>query len=616
MPGKDTPTTATPALLYKQYAHLLVPAGIAVVTWLVLRVCLKNQFTNWDDIDYVLGNPLIKDTSPAGLSAIFSTPVMGNYHPLTILSYAIEYAISGYEPALYHFDSLVLHVAATLMVYWFVVALTGRRAAAAVTALLFGLHPMHVESVAWISGRKDELCAIFYFMACIGWLHYLRPGRGKKYWYAAVLALFVLALLSKPTSVALPLVLLLLDYFEGRARSRGMLIEKIPFFLISLVFGIIAVRAQYGIGAVNVGAVHFSAIERVALGSYALITYLWKAVVPAQLCCFYPYPEKVNGALPFLYYLYPLAVIAIVLILWKFARKNKAAVFGLLFFIINIVLLLQFIPVGNAILADRYSYIPYAGLFFIAGWFVSEYMARSKSPLANPVMVVSALYLLALGYNSMERCKVWYYPISLWTDELAKQPNVQEGYVNLGSIYYNLWANATDPAEKQATLDSAFYLMKRSVELCPDSSGEYQALGMLYYTKHEYDSADLCFKTYLRLKPSPDAIANYGNFLVMMGRNDSAIKQYETALSQNPDLYAPYFNLGKILRKRNRCDEAIKDFSAAIALNPRFGELYYERSFCDTQVVGKALALRDVETAISLGFSRVDTGYYNWLKGK
>ena len=148
MPGKDTPTTATPAPLYKRYAHLLVPAGIAVVTWLVLRVCLKNQFTNWDDIDYVLGNPLIKDTSPAGLSAIFSTPVMGNYHPLTILSYAIEYAISGYEPALYHFDSLVLHVAATLMVYWFVVALTGRRAAAAVTALLFGLHPMHVESVA------------------------------------------------------------------------------------------------------------------------------------------------------------------------------------------------------------------------------------------------------------------------------------------------------------------------------------------------------------------------------------------------------------------------------------------------------------------------------------
>ncbi len=539
---------------------------------------------------------------------------MGNYHPLTILSYALEYSYVSFEPWLYHFDSLALHVVATLLVYWFILLLSQRQVAAAIAALLFGLHPMHMESVAWIAGRKDELCAIGYLGACIAYTGYLRATSGRWKWYAITIPLFLFALLSKPTAVMLTPVLLLIYYFEGRRLNKNVIVEIAPFVVLSLVFGVLSLADQAAVGTVNTRAAHYGALERVALGAYALITYLWKAVVPAHLCCFYPYPEKVNGSLPLVFYIYPLLLILAVFGAWKYGRKNKVVVFGLSFFILNIALLLQFIPVGNAILADRYTYIPYIGLFFVAGWFVSEYSARFKSLWQSPLGIASLIYIVALGYASNARCAVWYYPLSLWTDELQKEPDNPIVYENLGSLYYDLWTNANDKDEKQMAFDSAFYLMKKSVALMPDSSDEYQALGMLYYKRHQKDSADWCFKTYVRLHPTPEDYANYGNFLVMMGDDDSAIVQYNVALAKNPDMYAPYLNLGAIALKRSKWDEAMKDFNAAISLNPRSGEAFYERSFCDTALVSKALALRDVEAAKSLGYSKVDSNFYNSLK--
>ncbi len=364
----------------KTSTHAFIMAGIAILCWLFLRVCLNNQFTNWDDPGYIQDNTFIKDLSPAGLKAIFSAPVMGNYHPLTILSYAIEYSFVRLEPWLYHFDSLVLHILDTLLVYWFVNLLTRRPVAAIVTALLFGLHPMHVESVAWISGRKDVLYGLFYLAACISYVYYLRAaGAKKRNWCIGVLVLYICSLLSKPVAVTLPLTMLLIDYFEKREWKYSLLGEKIPHFILAVIFGIIAVKVQQSAGAMDMQKVHYNFIERIALGGYAFITYLWKAVIPAGLCNFYAYPQKTGGSLHILFYLYPLAAVAIVFLAWKYLRKNRTFVFGLLLFIAGIALLLQFIPVGDAILADRYTYLPYLGLFFIASWYVSEYFGIKKN---------------------------------------------------------------------------------------------------------------------------------------------------------------------------------------------------------------------------------------------
>lgn len=588
--------------------------GIAAVTWLLLKECLRNKLTNWDDINYLLLNPLIQDMSWDGIKAIFSTPVMGNYHPITILSYALEYSHVSYEAWLFHFDNLVLHVANTMLVYWLVMLLTKRQVAAAITALLFGLHPMHVESVAWVADRKDLLCALGYLGACITYIYYLRTTSVRWILYPLSICLFLFALLSKPIAVALAPTLLLIDYAKDRL-DKKVFVEKIPFFALSLAFGILSVRDQASIDAVNNGAVHFSILSRPALGAYAFFTYLWKVIIPVHLCCFYPYPENINGSVPPVFYLFAIALAVLLWAVWTFGRKNKAVIFGFLFFMINISLLLQFIPVGSAIIAERYTYIPYIGLFYIAGWFVSEYVAGYSNVFKSPVMIISLACICVLGYVSNTRCKVWYDSLSLWTDAFRKEPNAPIVYANLGSLYYSIWDNKTDLEEKKIAFDSAFYLLKRFVELCPDSTIEDQALGMLYYKKKNMDSANIYFKKYAQSKSTAQGYSDYGDFLVMMGRDDSAIAQYSIAIDRNPNLFAAILNRGALYIKHKNWQEAMTDINTAILLKPRSGEAFYQRSFCDTAMISKAMALNDVEKAISLRYSGVDSNYYKLLRG-
>ena len=635
----------------KRRGHIMIAAAIAAITWLCIQTCLSNAVNLWDDNGYLRDDMFIKDISWHGLKNIFSNPVMGNYHPLTILSYAIEYSMVQLEPWLYHFDSMVMHVVVTMLVYWFVLLLSRRTMAAVITAFLFGLHPMHIESVAWVSGRKDLLCAVFYIAACICWLYYLRGEKGyKKWWYIIVIVLFICSLLSKGTAVTLPLTLLLIDYFEKRPFGRNVFIEKIPHFILALVFGILSIKVQHAAGAMDMQKVVYNPMERIALGGYALITYLWKAILPAGLHCLYPYPPKVNGALPLFYYLYPAVVAALIFAVWKYARKNKAVVFGLLFFIANIALMLQFIPVGEAIVAERYSYIPYIGLFFIAGWWVSDFFeAGNNKPYRNIILGATIFYIACLGYNAYERCGAWHDETSLWTDEIAKEPVLApQAYNNLGYIYTGKWAAATDPDEKKADYDSSVYLLNKAIALKPDFVNPYVALGEMQRSARQYDAAKTTFYRALRMNPkeanvclelailyliikdydssgyffreevqlegSSGAYGNYGNFLESVNKNDSALMEYNKAISMSADNYILFANRGKLLQKLKRWDEANKDFETAIRMNPDNAELYYLRSYCDTEKKNNALALQDVEKALSLGYKHVDTGYYKSLR--
>ena len=648
-------TTSGKESFIARYQHLLIPAAIALTTWLFLNTCLNNQFTNWDDPGYIKDNALIKNLSAEGIKAIFSTTnaVMGNYHPLTILSYAIEYSYVRLEPWLYHFDSLLLHIVVTLLVYWLVKLLTRRPIAAAIAALLFGLHPMHMESVAWLAGRKDVLYGTFYIAACIAYVYYIRAaGSFRWLFYTFVIVLFVCSLLAKPVAVTLPVTLLLIDYFDRRKLTLILLAEKIPHFAIAILFGIQSLQDQHKFGALNTQDVSYNYLERMALGCYALVTYLWKAILPIGLSCFYPYPEKPNGSLPLGYYIYPVIVIALVVLLIKYLRMNRIVMFGSLFFVVNIALLLQFLPVGGAILADRYSYIPYLGLFFILGWYVSEYFQpAAKKRLAYPVLTGVLSYILVLGYLSNERCQAWYDTTSLWRDVIDKQPRTPNAYNNLGFNYFNKFNETANLTEKKIYYDSSLLLLQKAIELQPgfvnpyislgellrsnnqfnqakvlyyhalslkgnDKVGEaYLGLAIIYAIDHNFDSSGYCFAQAIRLKPYfPEAHSNYGNFLDMSGHRDSAIIQYGIAISQNPDMDAFYLNRGRALIQEHRWAEGMSDFQKAIELNPNLGDNYYARSLCYNHNGKKDLALQDVQKAMALGFTRVDQDYLQSLK--
>lgn len=649
--GQHMPLSPVRELHLKLSAHLLIAAAIAIITWLCLEPCLSNTITTWDDTAYLRDDLFIKDITWHGIRNIFTNPVMGNYHPLTVLSFAVEYNLVQLEPWLYHFDSLLLHIMATLLVYWFIMLLTRKPVAAVITSLLFALHPMHIESVAWVSGRKDLLCGLFYMAACVAYLFYLRAAKGHKPgWYLLVIALFIFALLSKGIAVTLPLTLLLIDYFETRSVNKNDMVSKIPHFLLALLFGIISVKVQHAAGAMDMQKVVYNPVERIALGSYALTTYLWKAVIPAGQHCLYPYPPKVNGALPLYYYLYPASMAALIFLAWKYGRRNPVIVFGSLFFIANIALLLQFIPVGESIVAERYTYLPYIGLFFMAGWWVSGFVEQGQyvSFRYLPPAVV-AVYIIFLGYRANERCRVWYDELSLWTDEVAKEPVLApQAWNNLGYRYTLRWSAATDPEEKKTCFDSAIYLLNRAIAVKPDFLNPYIAMGDLqrnagmsnaakatffkafkmkptesnlalelaitYYVDKDMDSAGIFFRKELQLDSTSPAHGNYGNYLEAINKNDSALLEYNKAIALSNTNFILFANRGKLFKKLNRWNEASKDFETAIKMNPDAAELYYLRSFCDTQQHNKPKALQDIEKSISLGYTGVDKDYYEGLK--
>ena len=638
------------ATFWDKYGKWAIPAAIGVITFLFLQECLNNQLTNWDDLGYIITNPLIKDTSPDAIKNIFSVshPVMGNYHPLTILLYYFEYGKYGLDPWIYHFTSLMLHVLCTIAVYYFVRLLTGRTIAATIVGLLFGLHPMHIESVAWAAGRKDVLYGLFFVLSLSCYVKYVRTEK-KAMWYIAVLVLYTLSLLAKSVAVTLPVTLFIIDYFEKRKFSFKLILEKVPHFGLSLLFGILSIIAQKDVGALATLDANFNPLERFALGCYALVTYLWKAVVPAGLSNFYPYPLKVNDSLPASYYMYPAMIIALAFVIWKFARHNKAIIFGIAFFIINIFLLLQFLPVGGAIVSDRYGYIPYLGLFFILGWVVSEYFEdKAKMGTGKILLGVTLVYCLALGFASNERCKDWYDAITLWQDDIDKHPEAPVGYFYLGQEYFTRYEEATNANKKKVMADSAMINFNMSIARKPDyinpvicvaelqrnfgmidsakntymramkikdnNESVYLGLAVIYSIKQQYDSAQYCFRKGLQIKPfAPEGHSNYANYFDIVGKLDSSLKEYAISIEQNPDAYIPYMNRGRIYQRLNKLPEALKDFNMAAERSSESGDVYLSRSKCFLAMGNKAEALKDAQKAASLGVP-VDPTYMGQLR--
>jgi tetratricopeptide (TPR) repeat protein len=595
----------------RTFLCLLIIAGATAAAFLP---ALGNGFTNWDDDAYITGNQDIQEFTAGNIKKIFSSSYVGNYQPITMLTYMVEHFLFGLNPSGYHGTSVLLHCVNGLLVFALVFGFSGSRAAGLIAALLFAVHPLRVESVAWVAERKDVLSTLFYLLSLLSYLRYIKKGGARKNLRASMAAM-VLSLLSKPMAVSLPFVLLLIDYAVSRKIGRKALLEKAPFFAAAAVFTVITVVTQKSVGPVTE---YYSPplVLRLCVPFYGVIFYLFKTAVPLHLCPFYSFPEKPDAGMTALLLASPFIVAGLAaLVAWYAARarrvpegaaflfgSRRTLVFGSLFFIITLAPVLQLVPVGGAIVAERYTYLPVIGLVFLlaeAGAFLLKVKLRESTAARTAFWAVFALAAAVLVFMTRERCGVWKNSITLWSDTIEKCPTAV-AYTNRGAAY-----------DAQGNHERAIENFNNAISLNPEYALEYSNRGLAYKAMGDFDRAIEDYTRAIRLNSKyAMAYCNRGVAYKAKGEIGRAMEDYDEAIRLNPEYAQAYNNRGVAKNALGDQVRAIEDFSMAIRFNPKYAQAYNNRgvAYCCRGEFGRGIEDYTKALALNPAYSEV---YYN-----
>ena len=577
-----------------------VPFPVIIFTALLYSGALQNGITYWDDNVYILKNPLLRNFSADGIKIIFTTFINANYHPLTTLTNLVEYRVFGPDPLPYHLINVLLHLLNTWLVFRLTEKLSGKRLTALIVCVLFAVHPMHVESVAWLSERKDVLYASFYLLSLLAYLRY-RQGFGYKQ-YSLALSLFIASCLSKSAAITLPVLLIAIDVYRGRNIDARALIEKIPFLLVSVLFGVLAIMSQKSGGAVYNLSATFGPVNGIFLFTTRIAYYIIQGVIPSGLCAQHYYPLTNGGFLPWYYYA---SLPLLALLAWLAARKNmyrKEVLFSMAFFLITISVMLQVVNIGVEYVAERYTYIPYIGLFYIAGQYASTAIDNKR----NYVIGVLSVFIVVFSAQTWNRISAWKDTDTLFADMIEKNPgNWQNCYT-----YYAWGGYKTD----QGDLQGAITDYSTAIKLAPGWEWPYMERGLLYDKTGDLQDALSDLNNALRIDPKrADGHNNRGWVYYELGNRSAAMLDYNTAIKYDPALTGAYNNRGWAYYEAGDMTRASADFNKAISLDPTFSKPYYNRALVKINMGNFKGALDDYSSILKF---HPNDGLACFLKGK
>ena len=415
---------------------------LSFITFIVFFPSLHNQFTNWDDQVLLTQNPIVWQLNFENLRKIFDLQFISYYPPLTLFSFAIEHHFVKLQPFMYHLDNLILHTLNVVLVFILINRLSKDVLISFLTALLFAINPLRVESVAWVAQRKDVLFTFFYLLSLIC---YLRKAP------VSCFVFFILSCLAKIQGLTLPFALLILDYYQKQQGGWVVVLRKWPHFLVGLVFSMLLIKGQWP----QFAAIHrFDIGEKIFLACHAFILYSFKSIFPYQLCALYPFPELHNS------YAWPIYASALVTFFWLIAiiknyAKHPVFVAGSLFFGINIMLALSSIISVGVFINDRFTYLPSIGLYWMLASVTGKVLGSRWRSVGIALLIV---YILILGFLSFNRSKIWFNGISLWSDVISQYPKLAFAYDNRGNSYVqeNRNKEAFDDFSKAIALNDHF----------------------------------------------------------------------------------------------------------------------------------------------------------------
>ncbi len=574
---------------------------LAMITFAVYSQVIWHDFINLDDNKYVTDNPIVnKGLTIEGVKWAFNIGYESNWHPLTWLSHMLDCQIFGLNPAGHHLVNVFIHIINTLLLFAILNAMTGSIWCSAFAAAAFALHPLHVESVAWIAERKDVLSTFFAMLTIAAYLRYTKKPSIQR--YLPAILLFALGLMSKPMLITLPFVLLLLDYWplnriEG-VNSKTLIpliIEKIPFFVLSALSSIITFIAQQKGGAVLDITLHPFRLRLVnAIVAYA--KYIIKIVYPTQLAVIYPFDDfktLVYQAIPA-----ALLLIAISIIVIRLSKTHRYLFVGWFWYLGTLVPVIGLVQVGIQSMADRYTYIPSIGLFIIAAWGLPELFAKWRYR-QRALWAISAIVLLSWSVNSLYQLTFWQNSIEL----LEHTTNVTK---NNALVYGNLAAAYNDIGQPQKAIE----VCNKALSLKPDDTKALTNLGIAFGQLKKYDDAIKTLKKGIEINPN-DAELHYNlaYTYTQAGQSSLAMQHYQKAIEVNPTFAAAYCNLGVLYGELNQYDKAIESFKKAVEIKPDYADAYYNLGFAYSLIGDKKSAIEQYKILQKLGSKKAQQLY-------
>jgi protein O-mannosyl-transferase len=559
---------------------------ISILILIILNMVIywniqNHSFINYDDQLYVTAN----HRTQAGITltsviSIFTDTHTGNWHPLTMMSHMLDWQLFREKAGGHHWTSLIIHIFNTILLFVLINKLTGAIWRSFLVASLFAVHPINVESVAWIAERKNVLSTFFWIMTMLLYVSYVKQPGWKT--YLPVFLCFALGLMSKPMLVTLPFVLLLLDYWplnrmaintqdeyqaeiqpplqRRKAKLSFLILEKIPLFILTAISICVTLYTQYNVKAVvNLDSLPiFKRISNAVL-SYGL--YIKTMFYPINLSVFYPqYDIGLWDLLLASSFLIFLSAIVI-----RYYRKRPYLPVGWLWYLGTLVPVIGLVQVGAQSMADRYAYVPFIGLFIMLVWFLADIVKRNAC-IKFSLILTSFVVILILSVLSWQRCQLWGDQFALWNDVL-KNHKVAFAYNFRGLAY-------VDKGQYSLALTDYNIAIARDKKFAEAINNR----GILYYTISQYKNALNDYNQAIKLEPKfADAYYNRGLLYLQINHLDDAIADFTTAIKIDPDMADYFNNRGVALRLKGEYEKSFADFSQALKINQNLAEAYFNR---------------------------------------
>ncbi len=597
---------------------------LAALTFAVYWQVNQFDFVNIDDNIYIIENSHIKsDLSKDAFLWAITTKYGDLWNPLVWLSFMVDYQLYGLHAGGYHVTNLILHILSTLLLFWLFCRMTGALWKSAFVAAFFALHPLHVESVAWVSERKDVLSAFFWMLTLCFYVYYTEKPAIKR--YLLILVSFVLALLSKPMVITLPVIMILLDYWPlGRFESQKgnlflwQLKEKLPFFVLSVVLILVTLHST---SEQNTMMKAFSLGSRFANALVSYVIYLEKTFWPHSMAIFYPFPNSI----PFWQVLVSFLIIILISVAFIFmAKRMPYLLVGWLWYAVAIAPVSGIIQISITApyaMADRYHYLPSIGIGIILAWGI-PFFFRDQNMRAKILPLTAIPFLIILSVLAWEQCGYWENSSVLWSHALKVTKNSFMAHGNLGVaalakgnhndalVHLNealrlkpdhmlLYLNRGGAYAELNQYQSAFSDFNKVIMNMPNYADAYNCRGVVFSKVGQYQNALKDFNTSIRLKPDNAAIYNYrGTAYAKLGQYQLAISDFEKTSDLDPNFLESYMNLAALYGKSNQYHNVIKNLSEVIRLQPDNALIYFNRGFAYAKIGQYQAAIYDLNEAI------------------